>query len=47
MFEAMIHSIKEDFVKFCYNATIKTSTEKGTLSEAARSIRMNSLRKTL
>lgn len=28
MFEAMIHSIKEDFVKFCYNATIKTSTER-------------------
>lgn len=28
MFEAMIHSIKEDFVKFCYNATVKTSTER-------------------
>ena len=28
MFEAMIHSIKEDFVKFCYNVTVKTSTER-------------------
>ena len=28
MFEAMIHSIKEEFVKFCYNVTVKTSTER-------------------
>ena len=28
MFEAMIHSIKEDFVKLCYSITAKTSTER-------------------
>lgn len=28
MFEAMVNSIKEDFVKFCYNVTVKTTTER-------------------
>jgi preprotein translocase subunit SecA len=28
MFEMMINSIKEDFVKFCYNVTVQTSTER-------------------
>lgn len=28
MFEMMIHSIKEDFVKFCYNVTVQTKTER-------------------
>ena len=28
MFEEMIGSIKEDTVKFCYNATVRTSTER-------------------
>ena len=28
MFELMIHSIKEDFVRFCYNATIRTNSER-------------------
>ena len=28
MFELMINSIKEDFVKFCYNVTVQTTTER-------------------
>ena len=28
MFELMINGIKEEFVKFCYNVTVKTSTER-------------------
>ncbi|MBQ9708820.1 MAG: SEC-C domain-containing protein, partial [Firmicutes bacterium] len=28
MFEELIQSIKEDFVKFCYNVTVETSTER-------------------
>lgn len=28
MFEMMISSIKEDFVKFCYNVTLQTTTER-------------------
>ncbi len=28
MFELMVNSIKEDFVKFCYNVTVKTTTER-------------------
>ncbi|MDO4546165.1 MAG: SEC-C metal-binding domain-containing protein, partial [Bacillota bacterium] len=28
MFELMVNSIKEEFVKFCYNVTVKTSTQR-------------------
>lgn len=28
MFELMVNSIKEDFVKFCYNVTVQTTTER-------------------
>ena len=28
MFELMINSIKEDFVKLCYNVTVQTTTER-------------------
>ena len=28
MFELMVNSIKEDFVRFCYNVTVKTGTER-------------------
>ena len=28
MFELMINSIKEEFVKFCYNVTVETRTER-------------------
>ena len=28
MFQAMVQSIKEDTVKFCYNVTIETSTQR-------------------
>ena len=28
MFEEMIQNIQEEFVKFCYNVTVETSTER-------------------
>ncbi len=28
MFELLVNSIKEDFVKFCYNVTVQTTTER-------------------
>ena len=28
MFEMMINSIKEEFVKFCYNVTVQTTTQR-------------------
>ncbi len=31
MFELMINSIKEEFVKFCYNVTVQTGTERKTV----------------
>ena len=37
MFEELIQSIKEDFVKFCYNVTVETSTERRDVMGTGRS----------
>ncbi len=44
MFEMMINSIKEEFVKFCYNVTVQPRLSVETLWAAAKGTRTSSLR---